>query len=147
MLDRKMVINELRKRGYIAEEKNIVKNGVLCDGISIHLPETKMENEKVQSVFGVIYMDTLEEMKEMERLNAIIAMDIMVRNMNNESAYFTWIYLVPDCANEYDFIDFAKNEEGTEKNKMFDATVALFKKLWEQYASKDDGLYIGNKTY
>ena len=26
--------------------------------------------------------------KEMERLNAIIAMDIMVRNMNNESAYF-----------------------------------------------------------
>lgn len=52
--------------------------------------------------------------KEMDRLNAIIAMDIMVRNMNNESAYFTWIYLVPDCANEYDFIDFAKNEEGTE---------------------------------
>lgn len=55
MLDRKMVINELRKRGYIAEEKNVVKNGVICDGISIHLPETKMENEKVQSVFGVIY--------------------------------------------------------------------------------------------
>lgn len=27
--------------------------------------------------------------KEMERLNAIVAMDIMVRNMNNESAYFT----------------------------------------------------------
>lgn len=41
MLDRKMVINELRKRGYIAEEKNVVKNGVICDGISIHLPETK----------------------------------------------------------------------------------------------------------
>ena len=69
MLDRKMVINELRKRGYIAEEKNVVKNGVICDGISIHLPETKMENEKVQSVFGVIYMDTLEEMKEMENLS------------------------------------------------------------------------------
>lgn len=62
--------------------------------------------------------------KEMERLNAIVAMDIMVRNMNNESAYFTWIYLIPDCANEYDFI-----------------------KLWGQYASKEDGLYIGNKTY
>lgn len=46
-----------------------MKNGVLCDGISIHLPETKMENEKVQSVFGVIYMDTLEEMKEMENLS------------------------------------------------------------------------------
>lgn len=85
--------------------------------------------------------------KEMERLNAIVAMDIMVRNMNNESAYFTWIYLIPDCANEDDFIDFAKNEEGTEKNEMFDEAVALFKKLWGQYASKEDGLYIGNKTY
>ena len=71
MLDRKMVINELRKRGYIAEEKNVVKNGVICDGISIHLPETKMENEKVQSVFGVIYMDTLEEMKEMEKADEL----------------------------------------------------------------------------
>ena len=54
---------------------------------------------------------------------------------------------IPDCANEYDFIDFAKNEEGTEKNEMFDEAVALFKKLWGQYASKEDGLYIGNKTY
>lgn len=36
---------------------------------------------------------------------------------------------------------------GTEKNEMFDEAVALFKKLWGQYASKEDGLYIGNKTY
>lgn len=49
MLDRKMVINELRKRGYIAEEKNIVKNGVLCDGISIHLPETKWRTKKFRA--------------------------------------------------------------------------------------------------
>ena len=38
--------------------------------------------------------------KEKERLNAIISMNIMVCNMNDESAYFTWIYLVPDCADE-----------------------------------------------
>lgn len=53
----------------ILQKKKYSENGVLCDGISIHLPETKMENEKVQSVFGVIYMDTLEEMKEMENLS------------------------------------------------------------------------------
>ena len=58
MLDRKMVINELRKRGYIAEEKNVVKNGVICDGISNHLQETKMEKEKLQNIFGVIFMIT-----------------------------------------------------------------------------------------
>lgn len=49
MLDRKIVINELRKRGYIAEEKNVVKNGVLCDGISIHLPETKWRTKKFRA--------------------------------------------------------------------------------------------------
>lgn len=69
MLDRKMVINELRARGYVAEEKNVVKNGVNCNGISIRLPETKTENEKFQIFAGVIYMDTLEEMKEMENLS------------------------------------------------------------------------------
>ena len=85
--------------------------------------------------------------KEMERLNAIIAMDIMVRNMNNESAYFTWIYLIPDCADEYDFIDFARNDEGTEENKLFDEAVELFKELWRNYAAERKGLYIAGKTY
>lgn len=51
------------------------------------------------------------------------------KNMNDESAYFTWIYLVPDCADEDDFIDFARNDEGTEENKLFDEAVELFKKL------------------
>lgn len=46
--------------------------------------------------------------KEKERLNSIIAMNIMVCNMNDESAYSSWIYLVPDCANEDDFIDLRK---------------------------------------
>lgn len=55
-----LVREQLSDRAYILD---------ICDGISIHLPETKMENEKVQSVFGVIYMDTLEEMKEMENLS------------------------------------------------------------------------------
>lgn len=57
MLDRKMVINELRARGYVAEEKNVVKNGVNCNGISIRLPKTKTENEKFQIFAGVIYWE------------------------------------------------------------------------------------------
>lgn len=71
---------------------------------------------------------------------------LLYRMKKNESGISTGIK-IGSGTNEYDFIDFAKNEEGTEKNKMFDATVALFKKLWGQYASKEDGLYIGNKTY
>lgn len=85
--------------------------------------------------------------KEKERLDAIIAMHIMVCNMNDESAYFTWIYLVPDCADEDDFIDFARNDEGMEENKLFDEAVELFKKLWRNYADEKAGLYIAGKTY
>lgn len=85
--------------------------------------------------------------KEKERLNSIIAMNIMVCNMNDESAYSSWIYLVPDCANEDDFIDFAQNDEGTEENKLFDEAAELFKNLWEKYAAENKGLYIAGKTY
>ena len=85
--------------------------------------------------------------REMCRLDTIIAMHIMVCNMNNESAYMAWICLVPDCANEWDFIDFAKDEDGTTENQLFDEAVALFMKLWKNYAVADGGLYIGDKCY
>lgn len=85
--------------------------------------------------------------KEKDRLSAIIAMHVMVCDMNDENAYMEWIYVVPDGANEWDFIDFALNDEGTEENELFNEAVKLFKKLWQEYAAKDKGLYIGGKTY
>ena len=86
-------------------------------------------------------------LQKKDRLNAIIAMDFMVRSMNDESAYFTWIYVVPDCSNEYDYIDFAANDEGTDTNQLFAEAVELFKKLWRRYADEKGGLYIGDKVY
>ena len=86
-------------------------------------------------------------LKEKERLNTIIAMNIMICNINDEGAYMKWIYLVPDCADEDDFIDFARNDEGTEENKLFDEAVELYKKLWQNYADEKAGLYIAGKTY
>jgi hypothetical protein len=85
--------------------------------------------------------------EEKDRLDAIIAMNTLIMDMNDESAYMTWIYLVPDCANEWDFIDFAVNDEGTEENHLFDEAVMKFKRLWAKYAMEDKGLYIGGKTY
>lgn len=84
--------------------------------------------------------------KERERFEAIIAMNTLVKCMNDESAYMSWIYLVPDCANEYDFIDFAESEDETEENHYFDEAVTLFKKLWKKYVN-EGGLYIGGKIY
>lgn len=85
--------------------------------------------------------------KEMERLDAIIAMHIMVCNINDEGAYMTWIYVVPDCPTEWDFIDFAKNDEGTTENALFNEAAELFKKLWKNYAAEKNGLYIGGELY
>lgn len=78
---------------------------------------------------------------EKDRLNTIVSMHIMVCNMNDESAYMEWIYLVPDEASEWDFIDFAQDEES------FNEAANLFKKLWKDYAEDKGGLFIGNKTY
>ena len=85
--------------------------------------------------------------KERERLDAIIAMHIMICSINDERAYMAWIYVVPDAATEWDFIDFAQNDEGTTKNALFDEAVELFKKLWKNYAAEENGLYIGGQLY
>lgn len=85
--------------------------------------------------------------EENDRLSAIVAMNTMVLNMNDEDAYYEWIHVVPDCASEYDFIDLAENDEGTDTNESFDEAVVLFKKLWGKYADEKGGLYIGGKVY
>lgn len=85
--------------------------------------------------------------EEMERLNAIIAMNIMIRKIDYEGAYMTWIYVVPNAATEWDFINLAKNDEGTTENALFNEAVVLFKELWENYAAEKNCLYIGGKLY
>lgn len=85
--------------------------------------------------------------REKDRLQAIIAMHIMVCNMNDETAYVKWTYLVPDEASEYDFIDFAMDDEGLETSHLFDEAVTLFKRLWDCYAKKERGIYIGDQCY
>ena len=93
--------------------------------------------------------ETINNMSSVEkdRLYSILAMQQLVESMNDESAYMAWISLVPDGATEDDFIDFAINDDGTKENQLFDEAVVLFKSLWERYAAKNKGLYIGHKTY
>ena len=76
-----------------------------------------------------------------ERYDALVAMHQLVCYMNDESAYMRWIFLVPDEASAYDLAEIAMEEE------EFSDVVKLFKRLWLEYASKNDGLYIGNMTY
>ena len=95
-------------------------------------------------------IEVVEKMSqnEKERLYTIIAMNTMVKAMNDEDAYMSWIYLVPDCASEWDFIDFAVNDvEDVNGNHLFDEAAMLFKRLWKKYAMESKGLYIGDKCY
>ena len=96
--------------------------------------ETKQEVKRLSNI-------------EKSRFNAIIAMNIMICSMNDESAYMTWINLVPDCAGPDDFLDFARDDPGTKSNQLFDDAVILFKELWAKYAAKERGLFIGEQLY
>ena len=66
-------------------------------------------------------------------LNNIKLMHNVMTSMNNENAYYSWIYVCPDEASEDDFIYIASNED--EYKDCEDTFYRLFKK----YAK--DGLY------
>lgn len=60
------------------------------------------------------------------------AMHNLIMNINDESYYMTWIYLVPDGATKYDFIDIAEDEE------LYKEAEELFKKLVMEAITKDE---------
>lgn len=48
---------------------------------------------------------------------------------------------------EDDFIDFVRNDDRTEENKLLEKVVELFKKLWKNYAAEDKGVFLAHLTY
>ena len=69
---------------------------------------------------------------EIRLRNVKLMHDTMI-DMNNENAYFTWIYVMPDCPTEEDFEWFAEDEN--EYKELYDC----FMRLLKRYAK--DGLY------
>lgn len=69
------------------------------------------------------------------RIKILSAMHELVINLNNENAYYSWIYIVPDGADMEDIIDIAEDDE------LYADAVELFKKIWNSYAK--DGIYDG----
>ena len=67
------------------------------------------------------------------RLNNVKLMHETMIDMNNENAYFSWIYEMPDGATEEDFEWFAEDEERYMELYLY------FVKLLKRYAK--DGLY------
>ena len=74
-----------------------------------------------------------------ERFEHLKAMNTIILSMNDEGAYMSWIYLIPDQADDDDLMMCAEDEE------IFEEACAKFRSLIRQYGSS--GFYIGKKVY
>ena len=65
------------------------------------------------------------------RISQLKAMHNLMCEANDEHIYMTWIYLVPDCPSNQDFIDIALSDESY--NEAFDLFVKLIAKSGNRY--------------
>lgn len=72
---------------------------------------------------------------QIRRFEIIKSMNTLIQSLNNEDAYYEWIIVVPDEANDDDFMDIASDEE------LFRECVKLYKRLYEKYI--EDGIFDG----
>ena len=75
----------------------------------------------------------------MTRYELMKSMHNVICAMNNEEAYFRWVYIVPDCPTDEDLQDIAEDDEEFEEVCMF------FRELVAEYSP--DGFYVGRKTF
>ena len=65
------------------------------------------------------------------RVELLQKLDSIMRNMNDEECYMTWILTVPDEATTEDFEDIAGDDE------FFDEVLELFLRLFAWYKSTE----------
>lgn len=76
----------------------------------------------------------------MERYNIVKSMDTIVKSVNDEDAYYRhWLYIVPDCADDGDYLSIAEDDE------LFADTAKSFLGIMKRYA--ESGLYVARKLY
>ena len=75
--------------------------------------------------------DTIAYYTVEARVNQLKAMHQLMIQANDENIYVSWIYLMPDCPNEEDFIDIAIDDE--QYNECFDLFVELIAEKGNRY--------------
>lgn len=75
--------------------------------------------------------DTISGHTKDARVAQLKAMHQLMLQANDESIYMTWIYLMPDCPSEEDFVDIALDDE--QYNECFDLFVKLIAKEGNRY--------------
>lgn len=66
------------------------------------------------------------------RIEKLKAMHEMMLNVNDERYYMAWIYTMPDCPTEYDFIDIAEDIEA------YNEIEEVFKRLITESIKNDE---------
>lgn len=75
-----------------------------------------------------------------EKFEALRSMNNIIKNMNDESAYNAWIYIIPDGADDDELMEIAEEDEET-----FEDACKLFARLIVKYMKY--GIYIDGKVY
>lgn len=76
-------------------------------------------------------IDTIPGFTRESRIDQLKSMHNLMMEANDEGIYMTWIYLMPDCPSEEDFIDIAMDDE--QYNECFDLFVKLIAKNGNRY--------------
>lgn len=87
-----------------------------------HCPICNKEVERKDTIAGYTRDARVAQLKAMHQLMC---------EANDEGIYMAWIYTVPDCPSEEDFIDIAMDDE--EYNHCFDLFVKLIAKSGNRY--------------
>lgn len=74
-----------------------------------------------------------------ERFEILKSMNSIVLSINDESAYMSWIYLIPDQADDEDLMYCAEDEE------IFAEACTLFRSLIRSYGGSR--FYVGKELY
>ena len=75
-----------------------------------------------------------------EKFETLRSMNNIIVNMNDESAYNAWIYIIPDGADDDELMEIAEEDEET-----FEDACQLFARLIVKYMKYD--MYIDGKVY
>lgn len=79
----------------------------------------------------LVRADTIRGFTRDARVRQLKAMHELMTEANDEYIYMSWIYLVPDCPSDEDFLFIATSDE--QYNECFDLFVKLIVKKGNRY--------------
>lgn len=77
------------------------------------------------------YTEVIPGFTKDARVTQLKAMHTLMMEANDEYIYMSWIYLMPDCPNEDDFVEIAIDDK--QYNECFDLFVKLIAKNGNRY--------------